>query len=146
MYRLWLISLDTITAFSLWKNLTGYLRPDLAAGTASMHATSHTAYEVARNFSDAFAAWSNSQYTEDRRIDHLAALVDHAIDIGTWLFQQPDSYRFTWNTLSHNGRNSTAKMMSSETVVVPGVFKMTHMGVLLNGQGQSIVQPVVKPF
>lgn len=137
---------DTITAFSLWKNVTGYLRPDLANAATTMRATSDVATRFARQFSRAFSSWSNPQYTEDHRVDHLAGLIDHAIDTGTWLFLQPDSYRFNWNTLAYNGRNSSTNMMMRETVVVPGIFKMTHGGALLKGQGQSIVQPVVRPF
>lgn len=130
----------------MWKSLTGYLRPNIGRETTSKYTTSDTANRFARQFSIAFSSWSNPQYTEDQRIDHLAALVDHAIDTGTWLFQQPDSYKFNWNTLSHNGRNSTTKMMARETVVVPEVFKVTHMGALLSGQGQNVVQPVVRTF
>lgn len=115
-------------------------------GTTSIHAPSDAADKFAESFSRAFTAWANHQYTEDHRIDHLAALVDQAIDTGTWIFQQPDSYRFDWNTLSYNGRNRTTKMMVRETVVVPGIFKMTHMGVLLSEQGQNVVQAVVESF
>lgn len=126
--------------------MTGYLRSDQESENASMQKPSIAAYEFAKIFSESFSAWSNPQYTAQHRIDHLAALVDHAIDTGTWLFQQPDSYKFDWNTLSHDVRNSTSRMMMRETVVVPGISKVTHSGALLKGQGQSVVQPTIRPF
>lgn len=137
---------DTISAFSLWKSLTAHLRPQSVIGRASIRVPSDAADKFAESFSRAFAAWANHRHTEDHRTNHLAALVDQAIDTGTWIFRQPDSYRFDWNTLSYNGRNSTTKMMMRETVVVPGIFKMTHMGVLLGGQGQNVVQAIVESF
>lgn len=76
----------------------------------------------------------------------MATLVDDAIDTGVWLFRQPDNYKFSWNMLSYNGRNSSATTIAWETIVVPEVSKMTHKGALLSGQGQTIVQAVVKGF
>jgi hypothetical protein len=86
------------------------------------------------------------QYSDDHRNHHLAALVDDAIDTGVWLFRQPDNYKFSWNMLSYNGRNSSATTFARETVIVPEVSKMTYKGAPLSGQGQTIVQAVVKGF
>lgn len=108
--------------------------------------TSNAAINFAKQFGAAFSAWSDEQYSDDHRNHHLAALVDDAIDTGAWLFRQPDNYKFNWNMLSYSGRSSTANNFARETVIVPGVSKMTHKGEPLSGQGQSIVHAVVKSF
>lgn len=111
-----------------------------------LQTTSNAAFNFAQQFGAAFSAWSDVQYSEDHRNNHLAALVEDAIDTGVWLFRQPDNYRFSWNTLSYSGRNSTAKTFARETVIVPEISKMSHKGESLSGRGQNIVQAVVKSF
>lgn len=138
---------DVIAAFSTWKRVVGYLRPDLGRNANSVQSVSDSASRFAKEFSTAFSAWANPQYPEEHRTHHLATLMDHAIETAIWVFRQPDGFKFSWNTLTHNARNSSAQNFAREVVVIPEVSKVTHKGAMLVGKGQHVmIHAIVKDF
>jgi len=142
---------DTITAFTLWKQLTSYLRPDLLRDPATLHASTNDATNIANQFTAVFTPWRNDAYSDDQRSRHLTELLEHAIHTAIWLFGQPDSYRFDWNVPTIDtavGRNVSVggrgRAAAEKVAVAPGVSKLTHGGVRLLGQGQQLLGVVVK--
>ena len=134
---------DTIAAFSSWKALTKYLRPDLARHPTASRSTSENTSRIASNFTNVFSPWANREYSNEHRNRHLTELINHAIQTATWLFGQPDMFRFDWTVPVQEIRHSTGGGNGTSVIVVPAVFKVTHNGARLGGRGQSVLSPII---
>lgn len=139
-------SKDIVAAFSSWKALTKYLRPDLMRDPSASRSANENTARIASQFTNVFSPWSNTQYSEEHRIRHLTELINHSIQAAIWLFGQPDAFRFDWSTPSQELRQSMAGRTTNTVVTVPAVFKVTHDGARLGGAGQSVLKSVVQRF
>lgn len=138
--------IDTLAAFSSWKSLTGYLRPDLLRDPATSKSTAEGAKLMAAHFTDVFTPWANPQYSDEHRNRHLTEILNHSIHTAIWLFTQPDNFKFDWETPVQGLRQSSVGGGGNNVVVVPAVWKLTHNGTRIAGRGQRVIAPVVKPF
>lgn len=144
--RLLMTGSDIVAAFSSWKALTKYLRPDLMRDPSASRSANENTARIASQFTNVFSPWSNTQYSEEHRIRHLTELINHSIQAAIWLFGQPDAFRFDWSTPSQELRQSMAGRTTNTVVTVPAVFKVTHDGARLGGAGQSVLKSVVQRF
>ncbi|KAK5077492.1 hypothetical protein LTR70_009696 [Exophiala xenobiotica] len=137
---------DLVAAFSSWKALTRYLRPDLTRDPTASRSTIDNTARIASHFTQVFSPWSSTQYSDEHRNRHLTELINHSVQTAIWLFGQPDAFRFDWATPAQDVRQSTAGRNANSVVIVPAVFKMTHNGARLGGGGQTVLKSVAQRF
>ncbi|KIW32227.1 uncharacterized protein PV07_03787 [Cladophialophora immunda] len=125
-------------ALSRWRMLTAYLRPDLFDGKES-DSTAQDAhlYNLAKTFSDRFAAFSQPQNAE-QKVKHLAEVLRTAVKVALWLYSQPATFKFDWGPASDASRRSTPTVAT-----VPSLLK-THDGMGGEIQPPQTIQPLVK--
>jgi hypothetical protein len=135
---------DTGLAFSRWRQLTAYLRPELLSSSRSDDPSqSRAAQEAAQSFTRVFAPWARSEHSEPERIGHLTHIVNNAVGFAVWLFAQPAAFKYDWKAPADvRDRGGRA------VVVVPGLVKVSDgrgQALLGGGEGRhAIVSPVVR--
>ena len=71
---------------------------------------------LAQKFSTTFASYSDSHFPESDRLAQLSSLFRAGSELGTWLFSQPCSFAFRWDTNS---------VSLDHVIVLPAVVKIS---------------------
>ncbi|KAF7590808.1 hypothetical protein BBP40_002330 [Aspergillus hancockii] len=121
---------DQDCAIFAWRMLTAYLHK---AGRSAQEITTTTPPEdairkLAEDFSTAFAPYSDSQFPDSDRLAQLTSVLRAASDLGTWLFSQPCTFDFRWDTSS---------VPPDHVIVLPAVVKIS------DETGQRLLVPQV---
>ncbi|OAP60533.1 hypothetical protein AYL99_05535 [Fonsecaea erecta] len=125
-------------AFSRWRMLTAYLRPDLFDGKEPASAEQDARlYNLAKTFSERFAVFSQPQNAE-QKVKHLVEVLRTAVRVALWLYSQPSTFKFDWGPASDASRRSMPAV-----VTVPSLLK-THDSMGAEIQPPQVIQPLVK--
>ncbi|KAE8393073.1 hypothetical protein BDV23DRAFT_150038 [Aspergillus alliaceus] len=112
-------------ALFAWRMLTsrlykeGYFADSVTAEPSAVRT-------LAASFVQAFAPYSDPDFSETSRLDHLMSVTRAAADLGVWLFAQPCSFDFCWNA-----------NLIDKVAVLPAVVKVS------DEQGQRLFAPRV---
>lgn len=104
-------------SLSRWRVLTAYLQPDPSDDKTYIIQREQQINEIVQDFSQAFAPWKNSKYSDGDRARSLSAILTEAADLGIWLFSQPCLLQFRW---PRSGEISPSKI-----AVAPALVKIT---------------------
>lgn len=91
------------------------------AGRSAQEATSIIPPEgviksFAEDFTSTFASYSDSQFPDSDRVAHLTRVLRAASDLGAWMFSQPCTFEFSWDTSS---------IPRGHIIVLPAVVKVS---------------------
>jgi hypothetical protein len=123
---------DSGLAFSRWRMLTAYLRPDLLSDNRATNAQPDPAREEAiQSFTRVFAAWAKPDVPDAEKLNNLSDIVEEAVRFAVWLFSQPASFKYDWKPAVD------VRDRANRTVVtVPALIKVT------DNRGQALVRPL----
>ena len=105
-------------AFSQWRMLTGFLRPD---PTKDQDFIDHRRVKIDQKvdlFNSAFLPLVNRAYNDELRRSNLSEILQNASDTGIRLFSQPAWFVFDWSVPSADHERGSA-------VIIPACLK-TH--------------------
>ncbi|KAE8141240.1 hypothetical protein BDV38DRAFT_237620 [Aspergillus pseudotamarii] len=105
-------------AIFAWRMLTAYLHRAGGPGqeTIPIDPPEDAIRSFAEDFTSTFAPYSDSQFPDSDRFAHLTRVFRAASDLGAWLFSQPCTFDFRWDTSS---------TPPGQTVVLPAVVKVS---------------------
>ena len=94
-----LTSTGTTEAFSQWRVLTAYLRPESNPANAQLTTSQDsTIQSAAHQFSTAFGPWANPSQPSAARAENLVAIMRNAVQVGTTIFSQPAEFAYVWSS------------------------------------------------
>ncbi|PLB53309.1 hypothetical protein P170DRAFT_463048 [Aspergillus steynii IBT 23096] len=101
-----------------WRMLTAHLHKAGQPGqeTTTVSVSENTIQSLAQDFSTTFASYSDPHFPESDRLAQLSSVFRAASELGTWLFSQPCSFDFRWDTSS---------VSSDHVIVLPAVVKIS---------------------
>ncbi|KAE8422763.1 hypothetical protein BDV36DRAFT_279602 [Aspergillus pseudocaelatus] len=105
-------------AIFAWRMLTAYLHRTgrSAQETNPIIPPEDAIKSFAEDFTSTFASYSDSQFPDSDRFAHLTRVFRAASDLGAWLFSQPCTFDFCWDTSS---------TPPGQTIVLPAVVKVS---------------------
>lgn len=134
----------TREAYSQWRVLTAYLRPDKSSGHQEdpdyIAKRESAVQSAATAFSNAFAPWAVPSQSDLTRTQNLAAIMRSAADVGITIFAQPADFEYIWKELEDKrSRGASGRRI----VVAPGFAKITDDRASPLERKFIIVSPVV---
>ncbi|KAK4542173.1 hypothetical protein LTR36_007020 [Oleoguttula mirabilis] len=126
-------------AFSKWRELTAYLKPDPFAGPESSATRDRAISSMVETFADAFFLWDAQPQNEAPARQHLVELLKNAANVATMLFAQASTFESRWQqpVLQDDSRNRTL-------IVVPAFVKIADEHGHKLERSQSLIQAVVE--
>ncbi|OQE32572.1 hypothetical protein PENFLA_c001G03622 [Penicillium flavigenum] len=107
-----IMNIDTERAGFAWRMLTSFL---CTSNNQLPTTPENGIINFAEDFTRVFEPYSNPQFAEADRVQHLASISKSAADLGIWLFSQPCSFMFRWTTSGGSG---------DKVVVLPAIVKV----------------------
>ncbi|KAJ6032621.1 hypothetical protein N7540_003353 [Penicillium herquei] len=93
-----------------WRMLTSQLNTSAASARDDQYINALVA-----DFTTTFATYRNGDFPQSEQVAHLTSVVKAAFDLGVWLFAQPCTFHFDWQSGNHGER---------QLVIFPSVLKV----------------------
>ncbi|KAJ5726653.1 uncharacterized protein N7483_008010 [Penicillium malachiteum] len=93
-----------------WRMLTSQLNASAASARDDQYINAFVA-----EFTTTFATYRNGDFPQSEQVAHLTSVVKAAFELGVWLFAQPCTFKFDWQS------GSTGE---SQLVIFPSVLKV----------------------
>lgn len=132
--------LATSQAFSQYRVLAAYLRPDPATDNGYLQQRDSAIYATAKTSCNAFRPWASHGQSDEARFNNLVEIMRGAADVGIVIFAQPASYSYRWRT-AENGKSSNGRV-GRTIVVLPAFVKITDDAGNRLSKPQNVVREV----
>ena len=119
-------------ALSQWRVLSAYLRPPPKSDQTYLSQRDVNVTAAATAFSNAFAPWASTTYSDSARRQNVADIFKSAADVGILIFSQASSFTYHWSTTQDNrGR---------VVVVTPAFLKVADENAVVLDRPQTMIQ------
>ena len=120
---------------SRWRATTAYIRPDPSLDALYIADRDRKIAQLVQSFMVAFAPWIDTKYTEQVRVEELAAVLQEAAGFGIFLLSQPYELTLQWP--------KTDDLDLGTLTVTPALVKLTDEHGQKLGQAHVLVRELV---
>ncbi|KAF2728584.1 hypothetical protein EJ04DRAFT_516500 [Polyplosphaeria fusca] len=120
------------SAYILYRRLAVQLHASAISERSNTPSRHSDMREAAEHFSLTFFPWANPQSGDQEKDDDLVQIIKTALDLNLWLYGQPCSYDFVWETTSRRG-----------LVIAPQIVRLSEVSGHVSSRPHVLLEPVV---